>query len=168
MVNSPGATRRVPPIKILGARGTFGSLGGGVVLGLVVGAVLSLFLLLLLPASALPGMMMMTVLFAVLFAPMLTFGAAGILAPAGVRRTDIVGVGWNRLIVAGLIGMLPGIVIGGIAGYLFLKVVTAGDAILFMFADIGGVVGALVSGGLRLSTHAKRRASEMVSGPALV
>jgi hypothetical protein len=164
MANSQETAERVPPIRILGARGTLGSLGGGVVLGLVVGVALSLIFLLTLPAAALPGMLMMTVLFAVLFAPMLTFGAAGILAPAGVRREDITGVGWNGLLVAGLIGVLPGIVVGGIAGYLFLQVVTAGDAILFMFADIGGVIGALISGGMRLSRHAARRASEVPRG----
>lgn len=168
MGNTQETVKREPPIKILGARGTFGSLGIGVVLGLIVGLVLSLLLGQILAADALPGMLMMTALFAVLFAPMLTFGAAGILATAGVRREDIAGVGWNALLVAGLIGVLPGVVVGGIAGYLFLQVVTAGDAILFMFADIGGVIGALIGGGRRLSKHATRRATEVARGAAVI
>jgi hypothetical protein len=56
------------------------------------------------------------------------------LASAGVRREEIAGVGWSGLLVAGLTGVLPGIAVGRIAGYLFLQVMTAGDAVLFMFA----------------------------------
>jgi hypothetical protein len=158
MDTDEGTAKRPQPIKILGRRGTLASLAGGAVLGLTVGIVLSSTLLLILSADALPGMLIMTVLFAAIYAPTLSFGAAVILASAGVRREDIGGVGWRGLLVSGLVGILPGIVAGGIAGYLFLQMVTAGDAILFMFADIGGMVGALIAWGMRLSRHAARRA----------
>lgn len=162
MSSHPAASRpRVPPIKLLGARRAFASLGCGAVLGPAVGMIVSvLFLPAATTGSQRTGLVVMSLLFGFLFGPMLTLGAASMLAGAEFSRNDFVAVGWARLIPLTVLGCGAGIAVGFVAGTVLLRIITAGDAIIFMFAMIGGIMGALVPGSVLVGKAAKRRLAE--------
>lgn len=148
---------RVPPIKLLGARRAFMSLGYGAILGLVVGLIVSM---LFLPAASTDslrtGLVVMSLLFGLIFGPMLTLAAATMLAVAGFSRSDFVAVGWARLMLFVVAGCGVGIAVGFVVG----EVVGPSGAITFMFAMIGGIVGALVPGSALVGKAAKRRLAQ--------
>ncbi len=152
---------RVPPIKLLGARGALVSLGYGAILGPAVGLVVSA---LFLPAAETTelktGLLIMSIFFGLFFGPMLTLGAASMLAVAGFCRLDFLSVGWKKLLLLGLIGLAGGILVGLPIGSICVKAIGAGDALLFMWAMIGGILGALVPSSVVVGRAAKRRSGK--------
>ena len=146
--------RRVPPIKLLGARRAFASLGIGACLGVAAGAIVSLiFLPAAATASRRTGLLVMTLLFGLLFGPMLTLTAASMLAVKGLATADLRAAGWRRLVLAmsagGAAGMAVGFVLGAVLG--------PSDAITFMAAQLGGTLGALIAGSSTVSREIGRR-----------
>jgi hypothetical protein len=149
---------RVPPIKLLGARRAFASLGYGAILGPAVGMIVSVVFLPVATTDSLrTGLIMMSLFFGLFLGPVLTLGAASMLAVAGFSRSDFGAAGWTRLILFSLLGCGVGIAIGFFAGTVYVQMVPAGDAIIFMFAMLCGIVGALVPGSVLVGRAAKRR-----------
>jgi Trk-type K+ transport system membrane component len=97
---------------------------------------------------------MMTLLFGLMFGPMLTLAAASMLAVAGFTNADFATVGWRRLAgftaLACAAGMAIGFAIGAVVG--------PSGAITFMVALIGGIVGALIPTSVLVGRAAKQRA----------
>jgi hypothetical protein len=79
------------------------------------------------------------------------------LAVAGFARSDFAAAGWARLIGFAVLGCGVGIGVGFMIGVVFLQIVTAGDAVLFLFAMIGGILGFLVAGSVLVGNAANRR-----------
>jgi hypothetical protein len=153
-IQTTTASARVPPIKLLGARRAFASLAGGAILGPAVGFVVSiLFLPVATTASRRTGLVVMSLLFGLIFGPMMSLGAASMLAVAGFSGRDFAAVGWGRLSLFSLLGC--GVGIG--AGFLTGTLVAPSDAIVFMLSLLGGIVGALVPGSVLVGKEAKRR-----------
>jgi len=145
---------RVPPIKLLGARRAFVSLGIGALLGPIVGAIVSLlFLPIATTASLRSGLVIMSVIFGLLFGPMLTLGAASTLAVSGFTNVDFASVGLRRLALFTALGCAAGIAIGFAVG----AVLGPSSAITFMFALIGGIVGAVIPTSVLVGRAAKQR-----------
>jgi MFS family permease len=106
------------------------------------------------------GLVVMSFLFGFLFGPLFTLGAASMLAVAGFSRNDFAAAGWGRLLLFTMLGCGVGIALGTVAGTVLVQIITAGDAIIFMLALIGGILGALVPGTVLVGKTAKRRLAQ--------
>jgi hypothetical protein len=146
--------RRVPPIKLLGARRALASLAIGACLGVGAGALTSLiFLPAAATASRRTGLLVMTLLFGLFFGPMLTLSAASMLAVKGLSTADLRAAGRRRLLLVAAAGGAVGIVAGFIVG----AVLGPSDAVTFMAAQLGGTLGALIAGSWTVSREIGRR-----------
>jgi len=150
--------QRVPPVKLLGARRALASLGYGAIVGVAVAFIVAaVFSPAATTDSLRTGLIIMSLFFGVLFGPMLTLLVASRLAVAGFVREDFGAAGWLKLCLLSLGGLVLGIGIGFVVGSVWVQVLPAGDAIIFMFAVIGGTLGVLLPVSALVGKAAKRR-----------
>lgn len=99
----------------------------------------------------------MGVIFGLLFGPMLTLLMALMLAEAGFSYPDFITVGWSKLILFAVFGLPTGMGCGIVASFIWIQMIPAGDAVVFMGAVVGGLIGMLVPPSVLVAQAAKRR-----------
>jgi hypothetical protein len=177
MAEASAAQTRVPPLKLLGAGRALVSLGCGAVLGVVTGfAVSAIFWSAASTDSLRTGLIVMSLFFGLFFGPLLTLmfvmvkvtAFAQDMAKRTVRSAlehgaaclssaDFAAAGWAKLLMFSILGLAAGIGVGFIAGTTYVQILPAGDAIIFLFALLGGVVGVLTALSVLVGRETKRR-----------
>lgn len=137
----PSGQRRVPPIRLMGVSGCLHSLFYGLLVGVGVGVVVAAVALPLTPPRMHGGLVLSLCAFGLVFGPMLTVGAASQMAVAGVRLRDFAVVGWTKLIVCAISGLAVGVAVGLLAGLVYIRLIPAGDVVVFVFMLVGGILG---------------------------
>jgi hypothetical protein len=86
----------------------------------------------------------------------LTLLAAARLVVAGFIREDLTS-NWIRVLAYCALGGTVGLYVGLMLGTTWVRLLHAGDLIIFMFVMIGGVAGVLIPGTMVLTRAARRR-----------
>jgi hypothetical protein len=168
---------RVPPIKVVGASRVFASLGFGALLGVFSGfAVSAIFWPAAHTSSLRTGLIVMSLLFGLFFGPLLTLmfvtlrvaALAQELAKKSGRSVlehsaeallpaDFAAAGWGRLLALSVLGLGLGITAGFVIGGIYVQIMPAGDAVVFLAALLGGLLAVLTVFSVLVGRAARRR-----------
>jgi hypothetical protein len=151
--------QRVPPIKLLGPRRSLRAAGWGALIGLIVALGATAFFWGQIKSDGVrKTLLIIHLVFGLIYGPLLTLLSAARLVVAGFVREDLTS-NWIRVLAYCVLGGTVGLYSGLVLGSTWVRVLHAGDLIIFMFVMIGGVAGVLIPGTMVLTRAARRRLS---------